>query len=149
MCSVGIPIEIGAILTTESQFGRVAMHAVREEFRQQADASLPLWKVSIPFPCPNDAYERAMASAVARAVREGFTRRVRRSFPKTCGVKEERLAGTGLTPLFPLFGADTTLLAREMVTAGLGAVITCVDRDPRRSFGAEFGQRLRGSPPPL
>ena len=50
-----------------------------------------------------------MARVVERAVAEGFTHvafgdlfleDVRR-------YREERLAGTGLTPLFPLFGADT------------------------------------------
>jgi uncharacterized protein (TIGR00290 family) len=148
-------VEIGAILTTVNQeFGRVAMHAVREELlERQADAlALPLWKVPIPFPCPNDVYERAMASAVARAVGEGFTHvafgdlfleDVRR-------YREERLAGTGLTPLFPLFGADTTSLAREMVAAGLGAVITCVDpRTLDRSFaGREFDSAFLADLPP-
>lgn len=56
--------------------------------------------------------------------------------------REERLAGTGLTPLFPLFGIDTAALAHEMIASGLGARITCVnplilDRDfagPGRDF---------------
>jgi diphthamide synthase (EF-2-diphthine--ammonia ligase) len=142
-------IEIGAVLTTVNEaFGRVAMHAVRTELLEaQAEAlELPLWTAPIPFPCPNDAYERAMARVVERAVAEGFTHvafgdlfleDVRR-------YREERLAGTGLTPLFPLFGADTPALAREMIAAGLGAIITCIDPkvlDP--SFaGREFDARL-------
>ena len=148
-------IEIGAVLTTVNEaFGRVAMHAVRTELLEaQADAlELPLWTASIPFPCPNDAYERAMARVVERAVAEGFTHvafgdlfleDVRR-------YREERLAGTGLTPLFPLFGADTPALAREMIAAGLGAIITCIDPqvlDP--SFaGREFDARLLDDLPP-
>src|SRR5436189_3385466 len=103
---------IGALLTTINEPAqRVAMHAVRVELLEaQADAlGLPLWKVPIPSPCPNEAYECAMGDAVARAVGKGFTHMafgdlfledVRR-------YREERLAGTGLTPLFPLFGADT------------------------------------------
>ena len=98
------------------------MHAVRVDVLEaQADAlGLPLWKIPIPSPCPNEVYERAMAAAVARAVAEGFTHvafgdlfleDVRR-------YREERLAGTGLTPLFPLFGADTAALAREMIAGG-------------------------------
>jgi uncharacterized protein (TIGR00290 family) len=148
-------IELSAVLTTVNQeFGRVAMHAVREELlERQADAlALPLWKMPIPFPCPNEAYECAMASAVTRAVAEGFTHvafgdlfleDVRR-------YREERLAGTGLTPLFPLFGADTTSLAREMIGSGLGAVITCVDpRTLDRSFaGREFDSAFLADLPP-
>jgi uncharacterized protein (TIGR00290 family) len=142
-------IEIGALLTTVNDTARrVAMHAVRIDLLEaQADAlELPLWSVPIPHPCPNDAYERAMAAAVARAVAEGFTHvafgdlfleDVRR-------YREERLAGTGLTPLFPLFGADTAALAREMVAAGLRARLTCVDPrllDPAFA-GREFDARL-------
>ena len=142
-------VDIGGLLTTINQsVQRVAMHAVRVELleAQAGSLGLPLWTVPIPHPCPNDIYERAMAQAVQRAVDEGFTHvafgdlfleDVRR-------YREERLAGTGLTPLFPLFGADTTRLAREMVSSGLGARITCVDPrvlDP--SFaGREFDQQL-------
>ena len=93
-------VEIGALLTTINEPAqRVAMHAVRIELLEaQADAlGLPLWKIPIPSPCPNETYERAMAAAVARAVAEGFTHvafgdlfleDVRR-------YREERLAGTG------------------------------------------------------
>ena len=125
-------IEIGALLTTINEPAqRVAMHAVRVELlKAQADAlALPLWIVPIPSPCPNEIYEQAMAGAVRRAVTEGFTQvafgdlflaDIRR-------YREERLANTGLTPIFPLFDADTPRLAREMVAAGLGARVTCVD----------------------
>jgi uncharacterized protein (TIGR00290 family) len=139
---------VGALTTVNETFGRVAMHAVRLELLQaQADAlGLTLWQVPIPSPCPNDVYERAMAAAVARAVADGITHMafgdlfledVRR-------YREERLAGTGLTPIFPLFGSDTAALANQMVAAGLGARLTCVD--PKvldRSFaGREFDADL-------
>jgi len=125
-------IELAGVLTTVNEkYQRVAMHAVRVELLQaQADAlGLPLWKIPIPSPCPNEVYERAMADAVARAVGEGFTHMafgdlfledIRR-------YREEKLAGTGLTPIFPLFGADTAKLAREMVAGGLKARLTCVN----------------------
>lgn len=142
-------VELGALLTTINESAqRVAMHAVRTELLQaQADAlGLPLWQVPIPHPCPNEVYEQAMAHAVARAVSEGFTHvafgdlfleDVRR-------YRQERLAGTGLTPLFPLFGANTAQLAREMVAAGLGARLTCIDpRALDRAFaGREFDATL-------
>src|SRR5262245_22065826 len=119
-------IEMGALLTTVNESaGRVAMHAVRVELLEaQADAlGLPLWKVFIPSPCSNEIYERAMAAAVARAESEGFSQvafgdlfleDVRR-------YREDKLAGSGLTPIFPLFGAHTKALAHEMIAAGLRA----------------------------
>jgi len=145
-------VQMAALLTTINQAAqRVAMHAVRDEVLQaQADAlGLPLWRVPIPSPCPNEVYERAMGAAVERAVSEGFTHvafgdlfldDVRR-------YREERLAGTGLTPLFPLFDATpgyTTRLARDMVTSGLRARITCVNPkvlDPAFA-GREFDAAL-------
>ena len=146
----GMPdIAVGGLLTTINEAaGRVAMHAVRSTLVQaQADAlNLPLWMVPIPSPCPNEVYERAMAAAVTRAVADGFTHvafgdlfleDVRR-------YREERLAGTGLTPLFPLFGAETRTLARAMIAAGLRARLTCVNPAILdRSFaGREFDTTL-------
>ena len=148
-------IEVAALLTTINEPAqRVAMHAVRVELLQaQAEAlGLPLWTVPIPSPCPNAVYERAMADAVRRAVAEGFTHvafadlfleDIRR-------YREERLAGTGLTPIFPLFGADTAALAREMIAAGLRARLTCVDPRvlDRRFAGRTFDLTLLAELPP-
>jgi uncharacterized protein (TIGR00290 family) len=125
-------VHVAALLTTFNEAaGRVAMHAVREmlEDAQARAAGLPLWRVPIPSPCPNEVYESAMRNAMARARTEGFTHvafgdlfleDVRR-------YREDRLAGTGLDPLFPLWGIPTRELAQEMLEGGLRAVITCVD----------------------
>ena len=148
-------VALGALMTTINEPAqRVAMHAVRVELleAQAAALGLPLWKIPIPSPCPNEAYESAMAGAVARAVAEGFTHvafgdlfleDVRR-------YREERLAGTGLTPLFPLFGADTAALARDMIRGGLRARITCLNpKVVDRSFaGREFDAALLAELPP-
>jgi uncharacterized protein (TIGR00290 family) len=142
-------VEVAGLLTTMNRAaGRVAMHAVREELvRAQADVlDLPLHVVPIPSPCPNDVYERAMADAVRTAVAAGFTHvafgdlfleDIRR-------YREERLAGTGLTPLFPLFGADTAALAREMIASGIRARLTCIDPRvlDRRFVGRDFDTSL-------
>ena len=142
-------VEIGGLLTTVNDAAdRVAMHAVRTDLLQaQAEAlGLPLRMVFIPSPCPNEVYERAMAAAVAGALADGFTHvafgdlfleDVRR-------YREEKLAGSGLTPLFPLFGADTTALARDMIASGLAARITCLNPAVLdRSFaGREFDAAL-------
>ncbi len=148
-------LTIGALLTTiNADAQRVAMHAVRTELLdQQAEVlGVPLWKVPIPSPCSNEEYERVMGVTLARAVSEGFTHMafgdlfledIRR-------YREEQLAGTGLTPLFPLFGADTSALAREMIASGLAARITCVN--PKvldRSFaGREFDRTFLADLPP-
>lgn len=141
--------EVSALLTTINQdANRVAMHAVRTDVvdAQARALGLPLWTVPIPSPCPNEIYERAMAAAVARAVAEGFTHvafgdlfleDVRR-------YREKKLAGSGLIPLFPLFGSETARLAETMIASGLRARITCLNpKQLDRSFaGREFDAQL-------
>jgi uncharacterized protein (TIGR00290 family) len=124
--------EPGGLLTTINESAdRVAMHAVRTELlRAQAEATgLSLMTVPIPHPCPNEVYEARMAAAIAKAKAEGFTHvafgdlfleDIRR-------YREERMQGTGLTPVFPLWLRPTPALAREMVSGGLEAYLTCVD----------------------
>src|ERR1700740_601710 len=65
--------DVVALLTTvNSTHNRVAMHAGRESLLeiQAASVGLPLVKVPIPSPCPNETYEEAMSQAMARAREE-------------------------------------------------------------------------------
>jgi uncharacterized protein (TIGR00290 family) len=144
-------VEIGALLTTVNEVAqRVAMHAVRVEVLEAQAASLgfPLWMVPIPSPCSNEVYEAKMRDTVARAVAEGFTHAAFGDLflEDIRKYREDRLAGSGLTPLFPLFGtdADTPRLAREMIAGGLRARITCLNpKVMDRAFaGREFDAAL-------
>jgi len=150
-------VEIGALLTTINEPAqRVAMHAVRVEVLQAQAAALglPLWLVPIPSPCPNEVYEAAMRGAVARAVAEGFTHAAFGDLflEDIRKYREERLAGSGLSPLFPLFGTadDTPVLARRMIAAGLRARITCLNPNvmDRTFAGREFDAALLDELPP-
>jgi uncharacterized protein (TIGR00290 family) len=142
-------VELVGLLTTFNEaVDRVAMHAVRREIvRAQADAAgLPLWPVQIPSPCPNEIYEERMREVMVTARSTGvthvafgdlFLEDVRR-------YREERLAPTGVEPLFPLWGRPTRELAREMIGAGLRATITCVDpKQLDRSFAGKQFENCR------
>ena len=133
----------GLVTTINEQFDRVAMHAVRVELleRQAEAAGLPLWKVPLPHPCSNEQYEAAMSGLIARARAEQvqafafgdlFLEDIRR-------YRERQLANTGLVPVFPLWMNPTPELAREMVGAGLRALVTCVDP---RQLDASFAGRV-------
>lgn len=122
---------VGLLTTTNEAFGRVAMHGVREVLLEaQAEAAgLPLWKVPLPWPCSNEAYEARMAQVCAEATAQGiqamafgdlFLEDVR-------DYRVQKLAGTGLQPIFPIWNPDTASLARDMVAAGLKATLACVD----------------------
>jgi uncharacterized protein (TIGR00290 family) len=135
--------EVGGLLTTVNErFRRVAIHGFREELleRQAERAGLPLWKVDLPFPCSNEEYEARMAVTCERAVREGF---VGVAFgdlflEEIRAYRVAKLAGTGLEPVFPVWGIPTDVLAREMMAGGLRARLTCVD--PRK-VPVEFAGR--------
>lgn len=122
---------VGLLTTVNSTTDRVAMHAVRRELleAQAASLRLPLHVVELPWPCPNEVYEQRMREAVRTAVDAGVERMVFGDLflPDIRAYREERLAGTGLSPAFPLWRRPTKLLAQEMGHAGVRAVLTCVD----------------------
>ncbi|HYE86516.1 MAG TPA: hypothetical protein VEA16_09190 [Vicinamibacterales bacterium] len=150
------PGAAAALLTTTNQaFDRVAMHAVRRELleAQAAAAGLPLQVLPLPWPCSNAQYEAIMREAIAGFVHDGFTHvafgdlfleDVRR-------YREERMAGSGLEPIFPLWKTKPTAeLARDMIAGGLRSRLTCVDpRKLDRSFaGRTFDAGLLEDLPP-
>ena len=122
---------VGLLCTVNAAADRVAMHAVRRELLlAQADRlGLPVHVVELPWPCPNTEYERLMASAIDTALGEGVTRMVFGDLflEDVRHYRETRLVATGITPVFPLWGRPTDRLARDMLGAGVRAVLTCVD----------------------
>lgn len=137
---------VGLVTTVNTAFGRVSMHGVREELleRQAIETALPLWKVPIPYPCPNEAYESAMRELIARAKEAGVTHFAFGDLflQDVRDYRERQLAGTGITPVFPLWGIDTTTLAQDMIASGLRAIVTCVDprQIPASLTGREFDE---------
>jgi len=141
--------EVAGLLTTLNEaFDRVAMHAVRRELleAQARAAGAPLWPVPLPWPCSNEEYERRMGAAVARAKAEGITHVAFGDLflEDVRQYRIQKLAGTGVEPLFPLWGQPTEALAREMVRGGIKAILTCVDPKQldRRFLGREYGDAL-------
>jgi uncharacterized protein (TIGR00290 family) len=144
---------VGLVTTINEEFGRVAMHAVREELleAQAHAAGLPLWRVPLPWPCPNAEYEVRMHALIERARAAGVTHMAFGDLflEDVRAYRERQLAGTGITPVFPLWGLNTALLAREMLRGGLRARLTCVDPKqlPREFAGREFDEELLAALP--
>lgn len=144
----------GLVTTVNIAFGRVSMHGVREELleRQAQAAGLPLWKVPLPYPCPNEAYESAMRELILRAKEAGVTHFAFGDLflQDVRDYRERQLAGTGITPVFPLWGIGTTGLAHDMIASGVRAVVTCVDPQqiPASLIGREFDEAFLKQLPP-
>ncbi len=139
---------VGLVTTVNEVFRRVAIHGFREELleRQAEEAGMPLWRVPLPFPCTNAAYEERMAAVYARAAEEGiggmafgdlYLEEIR-------AYRLRVLAGTGLEAVFPVWGIPTGELAEAMLAGGLRARITCCDPRmvPRAWAGREWDRTL-------
>jgi uncharacterized protein (TIGR00290 family) len=147
---------VGLLTSFNEQADRVAMHAVRRELveAQAAAVGLPLVPVNLPYPCPNEVYERRTRDAIVRARASGvshlafgdlFLEDIRQ-------YRVRLLEGTGVEPLFPIWTTveQTPRLARLMVITGLEAVLTCVDPSQlsERFLGRTFDEQLLAELPP-
>ena len=147
-------LRIAGLITTVNQlYQRIAIHAVRLELleRQAEAVGLPLRIINLPYPCSNAQYETAMEKFIEESRQAGiecmafgdlFLQDIRE-------YREAKLAGTGIIPLFPLWKMPTDLLAREMISSGLRAMISCVDPQhlPASFAGREFNEALLAALP--
>ena len=139
---------VGLLSSINEEADRVSMHGVRRTLAeaQAKAAGLPLHIISLPSPCSNEVYEERMSAFVAKARAAGveamafgdlFLEDIR-------AYREERLRGSGITPLFPLWERDTRQLARDMISSGLRARV--VSLNPRAIardlIGREFDADL-------
>ena len=144
---------VGALTTVTDDFARVSMHGVREALlsAQLAAAGLAPVVVRIPYPCPNDVYERAMAAAMQAAKARGVTHIIFGDLflEDIRAYREKQLSGTGIAPVFPLWLKPTAALAREMIDAGVKAHLAVVDlkKLPAGFAGRAFDSDLLGALP--
>lgn len=134
--------EVKALLTTVNRsHQRIAMHGVRRDvlLAQAAALGLPVLEVEIDWPSSNADYEAAHASALVEA---------RRLWPgiRHCAfgdlfledVRDYRVRQLGAEnwrAVFPLWGEDTSALARRFIAEGHRAMLCCVDTT---QLAAEF-----------
>ena len=145
---------VGALTTVTETFSRVSIHGVRDDIlRAQLDAAklLPLI-VPIPYPCPNEIYEQRMSEALVQAKASGVTHMIFGDLflEDIRAYREAKLAGTGITPVFPLWGRPTAQLARDMIASGLEAFVATVDlaKLPASFAGRKFDAALLADLPP-
>jgi uncharacterized protein (TIGR00290 family) len=139
---------VGALTTVTETFGRVSIHGVRQEIlhAQLEAAGLPPRIVPIPYPCPNAIYEARMGEAVTQAVRDGVTHIIFGDLYLTDirAYREAKLAGTGITPVFPLWERPTLALAHAMIASGFETYLATVDlkKLPAEFAGRKFNSEL-------
>ena len=122
---------VGLFATFNRQSGRIALHGVRIALlRQQAHSiGISLTEIDLPFPCDNRTYEAAVDRILTEQRQTGIEAVAFGDLflEDTREYRERQLADTGLDSVFPIWGEKTDDLGRQMIAAGLRAVVTCVD----------------------
>ena len=150
-------LEVVGLMTSITRgYDRVSIHGVRRGLldAQAAALGLPVTEITVEPQCSNAEYEAAFLAAVvaARSRHAGlsaiafgdlFLADVR-------AYRERLLAGTGLTPLFPLWGEPTMSLAERCCALGVAARLVCVDTTQLRAefIGRAFDRPLLADLPP-
>ena len=135
--------EVRYLLTTVTRdFDRISMHGVRKELllEQARRASVEPDIAYISKGANNKEYESVMKEKIGKYLDEGiktiafgdlFLEDIRK-------YREDRMAGTGMTCIFPLWKENTLDLARYFIKSGFRAIVCTVD--PRK-LGGEFAGR--------
>ena len=126
--------EVTGLLTTiTAEFERVSMHGVRRSIlhAQVEGLGLPLIEARIPPQASNAIYEESLAHALdeARKLTLGIDTIAFGDLylADIRAYREAQLARVGWRGLFPLWGEDTTYLARRFIADGYRAILCCVD----------------------
>lgn len=159
---------VGLLISVRQDKDIVSVHEVRRELLNAQIAALPadlaVFEVSLPATSSNAEYEGAFFDGLD-AARSRFPQLAILAFGDLflMDVRDYRVGmlarwpnddGQPLTPLFPLWGRDTTALAQEFLTLGFCAHLVCVDttqldaRFAGRSFDAALLQELPASVDP-
>ena len=136
---------VGLLTSVTRSYDRISVHGVRRSMleAQVERLGLPLFEIALSPGCTNDAYAAAFHTALEEircersdvahiAFGDLFLEDVR-------GYRERLLAGSGFDPLFPIWGLDTTSLARRFIADGFAARLVCVDTT---QLDATFAGRL-------
>jgi uncharacterized protein (TIGR00290 family) len=144
-----LDVEVLGLFTVVNQaYQRVSMHATRMDLLhcQAGGVDLPLQIINLPDPCTNEECDAIMSVFVTNSASKGiecmaygdlFIDDIRH-------YQENQLRGTGIEPLFPLWGIPTKALAERMLAAGLEAYVSSVDlkKLPARFAGRKWTRNL-------
>ncbi len=119
------------VTTVTQEYERISVHGVRRVLlEQQAELlGLPIEIALIPPKCSNDDYERSFGEALSRCKERGISTFAAGDLflEDVRAYREAFAARHDFTAVFPIWGRDTTTVARDFIAAGFEAILTCVD----------------------
>jgi len=147
----GTEFEVVGLLTSVTRgYDRISVHGVRRSLlhAQAGSVGLPLQELILDQNCTNESYEGAFRDALQT---------IKRTRPDVAHIafgdlfladvrayRERLLQGSGFDPVFPIWGLNTSELARTFIDDGFRARLVCVDTTQLdESFaGREFDPAL-------
>jgi len=124
------------------------MHAVRLRLlkEQAKQIGLPIHIIEIPYPCANADYERIMTEFITK-IQADDIQSVAFGDLYLEDIRDYRIAqmdGTGIKPIFPCWGIDTTELSKMIIDIGIRAKIACIDPKQldNKFAGHDYNQTL-------
>lgn len=124
---------VGLLTTLNEAHGRVSIHGVRRELveAQAKSLGLPLHWVPLPDACTNDVYETRMSQTMNGWKDAGVTHVIHGDLflEDVRAYREKKLALVGMVGVFPIWGEDTTKLARHCIDAGFKPILCSVDTE--------------------
>ena len=142
-------LEVRALLTTVTEeYDRISMHGVRcSLLEQQAKAiGLPLEKIEIPPRCSNDLYEQKMEAAMLKHKAAGIRRMAFGDLflEDIRAYRDKTFPPIGMEAIHPVWGINTTALARQFISDGFKTVLVCIDpkQIDSKFCGRDFDEKL-------
>lgn len=141
--------DVAALVTTCTEgYNRISMHGVRCELleRQAAEIDVPLRKVFISKGASNAEYESQTLCILQELKAQGVTAVAFGDLflEDIRAYRDRMLATIGLKTLYPVWGINTKVLAKQFIRDGFGAKLAVVDpRKLDKSFvGRDFDAAL-------
>jgi len=147
---------VGLLTSVTRGYDRISVHGVRRSLlhAQAESLGLPLQEILLEPSCTNDAYEAAFHHGL-QAIRNEWPDVRHIAFgdlflEDVRAYRERLLAGSGFDPIFPIWGANTSELARRFIGDGFVARLVCVDTTQLDAgfAGREFDESLLADLPP-
>ncbi|MFW2331565.1 MAG: ATP-binding protein [Nitrospinota bacterium] len=142
-------IKVSGIFTSiNEKYRRVSMHSTAEELLilQAERLNLPLEVVALPAVCSNELYKEKMMELILKAKKAdvdsiGFGDLLLEDIKQ---YRIKMMEGTNIKPLFPIFGNDTTELAKKLINQKFKAVINSIDEKKlsKELLGSEYNQNF-------
>lgn len=139
---------VGLFTVTSQEYDCAYTHGTRLELlhRQAEAVCLPIHLLNLPDTCTNDQFDAVMRQFAAESTSKGIERFAFGDLfcEDVRQYREKQLTGTGIEPVFPLWGIPTPQLAEQMFAEGVETLVSSVNLEklPASYAGRKWSRQL-------